>query len=71
MEQIKICDLILLKENQFSPADILVLDSGTIKLDKKIFKANQDRMMGDQNLIRYAMSKFISMENNEGFKNSS
>lgn len=49
MQNIRISNLILLKENQFAPADILVLDTGTVKLDKKIFKVKQDKMMGDEN----------------------
>ena len=63
MNEIKIAELILLKEKQFCPADVLVLDTGTIKLEKKIFKVTQDRLMGDQNLVRYAMSKFLSTQN--------
>ena len=52
-------DLILLKEKQMAPADILVLDTGTRKMDRKIFKVKQDAQASDQNILRYAMTNFF------------
>lgn len=71
LKNINVSDLILLKEGQYAPADILVLDSGTGKLEKKIFKSSHDRLMGSQDMVRYAMTKFLSMEKDGVYTNSS
>ena len=59
LKDIQVSDLILLKEKEMAPADILVLDTGIKKMDQKIFKIRQDAQATDQNILRYAMTKFF------------